>query len=633
MTKETSSKSSLLGIFYQHPRLMQSLGWLGSIGILSSGIVAAQTNSPKDSVGVAPSNTTPSSVKPTNSSASSRAKLRKPNLKPGLLDSAPSRTPQGTPARRRLETSVATGNPESVSVREPQNSVSAPPETARPRRAVVRLSKPRLTPPDLSIPTQASVSKPPKVTINPSQRQENAQKPVNPNNRDSNRRNYRVGSSARDSGPSAVVLTERSRGCTTTSRNGRLASGSCGSQPPQTETASVRHSRNETVARRRSQPLQDSGNETVANRPNKPAKFRVNETVDNPSVNVAINRRLNQPLANGTNVVTDSSRNAPLNPSVNVAIGNNLNQPLTRQVNQYEIAEAKLPAPPVTKVQPVRFAPITASTNRIQRKRRHQVFSGRPSVPSALLPSTSLSIPSAQTAPMGLDYYDLTRRPVGQPNIAQTSFMFPLTIPAPITSLFGWRLHPISGQYRFHGGTDLGAPQGTPVIAAVSGEVATADYLGGYGLAVVIRHEEGTQESLYGHLSEVFVKQGDLVNQGTVIGRVGSTGFSTGPHLHFEWRQLAPNGWVAVDAGAHLEYGLAQFMKALQVAQVPQVPQVPQQPQVSQLTQVPQPPQLQSYSVPTPKIPTEIAGESSKSGVFGEISGVGKIGNLFEAKQ
>ena len=616
MTKETSPKFSLLGIFYQYPRFMQGLGWLGSIGVLSSGIVVAQTNSPKDSVGVAPSNSATTTVKPTNSSASTRTKLRKLDLKPGLPDSLPSRAPQGLPASRPSETSASIPNPATVSVTESQNSVSAPPEASRPRRTVVTLRKPRLAAPDLSVPTQASVSKPPKITINPSQPQQRAQKPVNTNNNYIDRTNYRVGSSPRYSGPSAVVLTERSTGCITTSRNGRLSSGICGSQPPRQETASARQpqSERETVARRRSQPLQQSTNETVADSPNKPVKFRVNETLDNPSVNVAINRRLNQPLANGANVALGSPRNEALNSSVNVAIGNQQNQPLTRQVNQYQIAEARLPAAPVTKAQSVRFASITASTNHFRGKRHHQVFSGQPSVPNELLPSISLAIPSAQTSPMGLDYYDLTRRPVGQPNIAQASFMFPLTIPAPITSLFGWRLHPISGEYRFHAGTDLGAPQGTPVIAAVSGEVVNADYLGGYGLAVILRHGEGTQESLYGHLSEVFVKQGDLVNQGTVIGRVGSTGFSTGPHLHFEWRQLTPNGWVAVDAGAHLEYGLAQFMKVLQVAQVPQQPQ------------------LQSYSIPTPKIPMEIAGKSVESAVFGEISGVKRIGDILPEK-
>ncbi|MCA1991679.1 MAG: M23 family metallopeptidase [Coleofasciculus sp. S288] len=145
--------------------------------------------------------------------------------------------------------------------------------------------------------------------------------------------------------------------------------------------------------------------------------------------------------------------------------------------------------------------------------------------------------------------------------------MFPLTIPASITSLFGWRLHPITGEYRFHAGTDLGAPQGTPVVAAASGQVATADYVGGYGLTVVLEHEEGTQASLYAHLSEIFVQPGDVVEQGSVIGRVGSTGNSTGPHLHFEWRHLTADGWVAVDAKAHLEYSLAQLVNALQFAQ------------------------------------------------------------------
>jgi murein DD-endopeptidase MepM/ murein hydrolase activator NlpD len=145
--------------------------------------------------------------------------------------------------------------------------------------------------------------------------------------------------------------------------------------------------------------------------------------------------------------------------------------------------------------------------------------------------------------------------------------MFPLAIPAAITSIFGWRIHPITGQYRFHSGTDLGAPEGTPVLAAVSGQVVTADFLGGYGLTVVLQHQKGQDESLYAHLSEIFVKPGDMVEQGNVIGRVGSTGNSTGPHLHFEWRHLTSNGWVTVDAGTHLEFALAQFIRALQVAQ------------------------------------------------------------------
>jgi murein DD-endopeptidase MepM/ murein hydrolase activator NlpD len=117
-----------------------------------------------------------------------------------------------------------------------------------------------------------------------------------------------------------------------------------------------------------------------------------------------------------------------------------------------------------------------------------------------------------------------------------------------------------------HSGTDLGAPLGTPVLAAYPGEVAVADSLGGYGLTVILRHEKGTQESRYAHLSEIFVKPGDIVEQGAVIGRVGSTGLSTGPHLHFEWRYLTNAGWVAVDAGLHLEYALANMMQAMQMA-------------------------------------------------------------------
>jgi murein DD-endopeptidase MepM/ murein hydrolase activator NlpD len=107
---------------------------------------------------------------------------------------------------------------------------------------------------------------------------------------------------------------------------------------------------------------------------------------------------------------------------------------------------------------------------------------------------------------------------------------------------------------------------GTPVLAAYRGEVAAADWSGGYGLMVILRHEGGTQESRYAHLSEIYVRPGDWVEQGVVIGRVGSTGLSTGPHLHFEWRHLTQEGWVAVDAGLHLEYALENLIQSLQMA-------------------------------------------------------------------
>ena len=165
-----------------------------------------------------------------------------------------------------------------------------------------------------------------------------------------------------------------------------------------------------------------------------------------------------------------------------------------------------------------------------------------------------------------LSYYP-SFQPTGESGSAIKGLMFPLTIPAPITSLFGWRIHPITGNQRFHAGTDLGAPLGTPVLAAYPGSVEVADYMGGYGLTVVLNHNKSTQQTLYGHLSEIFVEPGEWVGQGTVIGRVGSTGNSTGPHLHFETRQLTSEGWVAADPGVQLESAFAQLVKALQTAQ------------------------------------------------------------------
>ncbi|MDY7101600.1 MAG: peptidoglycan DD-metalloendopeptidase family protein [Actinomycetota bacterium] len=100
---------------------------------------------------------------------------------------------------------------------------------------------------------------------------------------------------------------------------------------------------------------------------------------------------------------------------------------------------------------------------------------------------------------------------------------------------FGMRRHPILGYTRLHAGTDFGASSGTPVWAAKEGRVIHAGWRGGYGNAVVIAHDGGIT-TLYAHLSRVDVSNGSWVGGGEVVGAVGSTGLSTGPHLHFEVR-------------------------------------------------------------------------------------------------
>lgn len=108
-------------------------------------------------------------------------------------------------------------------------------------------------------------------------------------------------------------------------------------------------------------------------------------------------------------------------------------------------------------------------------------------------------------------------------------------VPGAITSRFGMRYHPILHKTKLHTGVDLSAASGTPIHAAAGGVVIAACYLRGYGNTVIIDHGGGVT-TLYGHLSAFNTADGRAVAQGQVIGRVGSTGFSTGPHLHFEVR-------------------------------------------------------------------------------------------------
>jgi murein DD-endopeptidase MepM/ murein hydrolase activator NlpD len=119
---------------------------------------------------------------------------------------------------------------------------------------------------------------------------------------------------------------------------------------------------------------------------------------------------------------------------------------------------------------------------------------------------------------------------------------------ARITSSFGMRMHPILGFTRMHTGIDFGAPVGTPVFAAGDGVVEKAQWAGGYGRWLQIRHN-GQYETGYGHLSGWAVKPGQHVHQGQVVAYVGSTGMSTGPHLHYEiidhGKKINPSGFKA----------------------------------------------------------------------------------------
>ncbi|MDR1308153.1 MAG: peptidoglycan DD-metalloendopeptidase family protein [Treponema sp.] len=109
-------------------------------------------------------------------------------------------------------------------------------------------------------------------------------------------------------------------------------------------------------------------------------------------------------------------------------------------------------------------------------------------------------------------------------------FIYPVS--GRMSSPFGWRRDPFTGTRSYHAGLDLSAPMGTPVKAAADGRVSATGTNAVYGNFIILSHS-GDYQTMYAHLSRILVKGGSYVNQGTEIGRVGSTGRSTGPHLHF----------------------------------------------------------------------------------------------------
>ena len=135
------------------------------------------------------------------------------------------------------------------------------------------------------------------------------------------------------------------------------------------------------------------------------------------------------------------------------------------------------------------------------------------------------------TEPVAVDGFTVTHRPV----------------PGPVTSSFGPRMHPIFGTTRPHNGIDFDGDTGDPIVAAASGNVLMAGWINGYGNTVVISHGNGFT-TLYAHQDSIAVVAGDAVDGGQTIGFVGSTGWSTGPHLHWEIRVEG----IAVDPALYI---------------------------------------------------------------------------------
>ena len=140
-------------------------------------------------------------------------------------------------------------------------------------------------------------------------------------------------------------------------------------------------------------------------------------------------------------------------------------------------------------------------------------------------PDDSMSVKSEEELLLQVAYH---------PESSQHAMIPPVN--GSVTSPFGYRIHPIYGTRLFHNGVDIGAEAGTPIVASLSGRVIVAEYDSSYGYYLILDHGNDFC-TVYAHCSKLLVSVGDLIEQGNTIALVGSTGVSTGPHLHFEVRR------------------------------------------------------------------------------------------------
>jgi murein DD-endopeptidase MepM/ murein hydrolase activator NlpD len=514
----------------------QSLCWLSSFSLLSGGLVFAQ-ESPIDN------------IVPTVENSSSAASVNKVKFEQNHKASTPEADqaqPDYSQRRAKLKQRLNRGEisqtqnegkqQHSQASRESSQRIASP-ETGVSSKLRVKLQATQQVPvihkqqAQVAAPTAPSsfsqqVPQAAKLSNNShSVGSGTADRPKDYNNSLIDPTNYGSMSAARKykyEAPSAVVITDRTSGCRTTLAQGQgVANSLCAKLPYQSVADSETKLQQKQPSWMRRSQIAHS------------VTVNSDEHVSSGETNITRSPRIN---ASGVSNITRSPRIATggvtkSDYKPNRFIPNNFITPTTT-VSSTPLAPAGGALPP----------PLTSDNV----------------APRAS--TVAYNIPLASTLPQ-IAYSGVSRLAA---NV--TGLMFPLAVPAPITSLFGWRIHPITGDRRFHSGTDLGAAIGTPVLAAYAGKVEMADWVGGYGLTVILNHNNA-QQTLYGHMSQILVQPGQWVEQGTVVGLVGSTGNSTGPHLHFEVRQLTPDGWVATDPGAQLEYALSQLVQGLQTAQ------------------------------------------------------------------
>ena len=364
--------------------------------------------------------------------------------------------------------------------------------------------------------------------------------PVNPANAYSDQTDYSAGATSDYQAPTTIEFAERSTGCEGV---GGLCGQTAVSDPVTADAAA---------------PNNYSPESPIA---------RDSYIAPPPPRNLAESIRRNVPGSLPSNVRGTVAGNSSPNPVSQVGQA-------VQKIGNQVWGSSNPPAPAESAYAPPGYSADAGYSANAGYSVNPASYSGEPPPSMGLGPIQVGAVSVSSGSNTGFAYYNLTPRPAGLPGNGNSSLLFPLSIAAEITSPFGWRTHPVMGYGRFHTGTDLGAPMGTPVLAAYAGQVAIADWLGGYGLTVVLNHSKQSQETLYGHLSELFVKPGEFVKQGDTIGRVGSTGMSTGPHLHFEIRQMTDKGWVAIDPGSQLEFAVARMIGTLETAKVPQMPKM-----------------------------------------------------------